>query len=97
MSGRVWIRTGNSLTPYTLIDPTPIPESDLDADGHLWVYDAGASDCEAPYTCGLCGVPQWRGLGRPCEQAGTLPAFNTDRTEWVNRVRVPDPVALIAA
>ncbi|GGT86443.1 hypothetical protein [Streptomyces coeruleorubidus] len=88
MSQRVWIRTGSSLTPYTTVDPKPIPAADLDEHGHLWSYDGGVSDLDAPYTCVLCCEPQWRAYGDPCKEAGTLDAWNAQRSAWIEKNRL---------
>lgn len=90
MSERVIVRTGNAFRQYTTVDPTPIPESALDEHGHLWSFDGGASDIDAPYTCLLCSMPQWRAYNEPCANAGQLPELNAERSAWIEKNRVTE-------
>lgn len=83
-----WVRTGSLALPVTRVNPAPLQADEY---GHVWLFDGGASDMEAPYTCGLCGQAQWKVYNQPCEEAGRLAEANTERDRWLNEHRVNDP------
>lgn len=87
MAELIWVRADTAHRAYTLVDPAPIPADRLDEHGHLWSYDGGGSDPEAPYTCSLCFEPQWRAYNKPCAEAGALEKLNEERAAWIARNR----------
>lgn len=77
-----WVRTGRIMSPYDLVDPRPF--TNVDEHGHLWLFDGGGSDLDAPYTCGLCGEPQWRAYREACAEAGRLAELNASRSKYID-------------
>lgn len=81
----VWVRTGSLALPVTHVNPAPLQADEY---GHVWLFDGGASDIEAPYTCGLCGRPQWKTYNKPCEDSERLAEANAERDRWIDEHRV---------
>lgn len=79
---KIWVRDNGSFSP-SLVLAEPLGADALDEHGHLWVFDGGGSDLDAPYTCGLCNEPQWRAYGEPCKDARSLDELNAERSAWI--------------
>ena len=79
MDTKVWVVVEGRIE---LVDSAPLGPERLD-NGHFWLFDNFASDMDAPYSCGLCGEPQWKAYGEPCKEARPLDDLNAERAAWI--------------
>lgn len=89
----VWVRTGSLAVPITRVSLAPLQPDEY---GHVWLFDGGASDMEAPYTCGLCRQAQWKTYNQACEDADRLAEANAERNRWIDEHRVEDEHLVVA-